>query len=171
MQRIVIIGNSGAGKSYLASQLGAHFSIPVTHLDTLFWKPGGYTHKRPDGVVLRDIRTIRKNEQWIVEGVFGELVAHFLDHADGLIWLNMDWETCRKNLLDRGSESEQQRDPEAAKKSFAKLLTWASQYWDRDDARSFHGHQTLFDVFEGHKWVFQSRLEVDRVVHDPSTLR
>ena len=40
MQRIVIIGSGGAGKSTLAQQLGARLDLPVIHLDALYWQPG-----------------------------------------------------------------------------------------------------------------------------------
>jgi len=40
MERIMIIGCGGSGKSTLARQLGEKLSLPVVHLDKLFWKPG-----------------------------------------------------------------------------------------------------------------------------------
>lgn len=35
MQRILIVGNGGAGKTVLANRLGRLLAIPVTHLDAL----------------------------------------------------------------------------------------------------------------------------------------
>ncbi|MDP2124712.1 MAG: topology modulation protein, partial [Parvibaculum sp.] len=40
MQRILVIGCSGGGKSTLARALGEKLALPVVHLDVLFWKPG-----------------------------------------------------------------------------------------------------------------------------------
>ena len=40
MERILIIGCGGAGKSTLARQLGERTGLPVVHLDQLFWHPG-----------------------------------------------------------------------------------------------------------------------------------
>jgi hypothetical protein len=83
--------------------------------------------------------------------VFGELAEAFCHTADYLIWLDLDWETCSKQLLDRGSESSKQRDPQAAEEYFAKLLRWASEYWQREGLRSYHGHKVLFEQFSGDK--------------------
>ena len=40
MQRVLIIGPCGAGKSTLAAQLGPKLRLPVFHMDQLNWKPG-----------------------------------------------------------------------------------------------------------------------------------
>ena len=164
MERIVIIGNSGSGKSSLARRLSDRFASPVIHLDGLFWEPGGFNRKRPQEVVFAEIATLATGQRWIVEGVFGELAQAFLPNADLLLWLNLDWESCRQGLLHRGSESSKQRDPQSAEENFNKLLQWASAYWQRDDARSFQGHQELFAQFGGDKHSFTSRAAVDEFV-------
>jgi adenylate kinase family enzyme len=171
MQRIVILGNSGSGKSYLARKLGQRLSITPTHLDELFWEPGGFNQKRPQEVVFQDIEDIGKRHQWIVEGVFGELAQRFLDSAECLIWLDMDWEYCQANLLHRGSESSKQLDKAQADENFGKLLAWASQHWTRHDLRSFDGHKGLFDSFRQHKRILRSRSDMDVLISDPSVLK
>jgi adenylate kinase family enzyme len=40
MERVVILGCAGTGKSTLARRLGAKTGLPVVHLDALFWEPG-----------------------------------------------------------------------------------------------------------------------------------
>ena len=40
MDRILILGCGGAGKSTLAGQLGEILDLPVIHLDQEYWQPG-----------------------------------------------------------------------------------------------------------------------------------
>ena len=40
MQRVVILGRGGAGKSTLARRLGELVGLPVIELDKHFWQPG-----------------------------------------------------------------------------------------------------------------------------------
>jgi adenylate kinase family enzyme len=45
--RIIIIGNSGSGKTWLARQLAEDAPCPVIHLDDIFWEPGGFDKPKP----------------------------------------------------------------------------------------------------------------------------
>jgi adenylate kinase family enzyme len=157
MDRIVIIGNSGSGKTYLGQRLSDHFGHPLIHLDTLFWEPGGFNVKRPKALVFADVARLAQGERWIVEGVFGELAQEFCPRADHLIWLDLDWATCERSLLQRGSESSKQQDPQAAAASFERLLAWAAAYPHRDGPRSQRGHRLIFEQFQGGKTRLTSR--------------
>jgi ABC-type dipeptide/oligopeptide/nickel transport system ATPase component len=41
LQRVIIIGNSGSGKSALAASIGRLVDIPVITLDTIHWEGVG----------------------------------------------------------------------------------------------------------------------------------
>jgi adenylate kinase family enzyme len=159
--RIVIIGNSGSGKSRLAESLSAIYSVPVIHLDGIFWMPGGFNEKRPKDEVKNEIERRRKADSWIVEGVFGELAALFLPRTESVVFLDMDWPACKAGLMARGSESSQQLSAVDAEENFEKLLLWAEQYWARTNSCSRSGHLQLFSNFIGRKFKLTCRAEVD----------
>jgi adenylate kinase family enzyme len=164
MPRIVIIGNSGSGKSHLAKTLSGTYSIPLIHLDQLFWMPGGFNEKRSKDEIKKEIEQKRKDDLWIVEGVFGEMAELFLPRAQTFLYLDADWATCHKSLMTRGSESSWQLASAKAEENFRHLLLWAEQYWTRTDLRSHAGHLRLFESFTGLKFRFTNRAEVDKFV-------
>ena len=40
MQRVLVMGSSGSGKSTFAQRLSAITGLPIVSIDALFWKPG-----------------------------------------------------------------------------------------------------------------------------------
>ena len=159
--KIVIIGNSGSGKSWLASWLAANSSVPAVHLDELYWQPGGFDNKRPLAETASLISTARETNGWVVEGVFGELAAQFLPDADILVWLDMDWPLCEARLLRRGSQSKAHMARSQSEAGLGKLLEWASNYRSRDDAQSRSGHHALVNAFGASKMRLESENDVN----------
>ncbi|MGL6004093.1 AAA family ATPase [Aeromonas sobria] len=161
MKRMLIIGNSGSGKSWLAAQLAELLTIHEVNLDTIVWQPGGFNQKRPQHEIDHAIQTLAQEPSWVVEGVFGALAEQLLDAADTLLFLDLDWSVCRDSLLLRGSQSARQRDAMAAEENFQKLLVWASEYQQRASKSSRQFHRELFDRFPNDKHHFTTRAEVN----------
>lgn len=164
--KLIIIGNSGSGKTWLATRLAAAAKTPVVHLDEIFWQPGGFNQKRSREEVDRLIAETKQGTSWIVEGVFGELAKRYFDEAELLIWLDIDREVCKARLLARGSESKSHLGRAQSEKGLAELIEWASNYFDRDGPRSFAGHKNLLDRFPGRKVHIRSQEEVRLFLND-----
>jgi adenylate kinase family enzyme len=158
--KTVIIGNSGSGKTWLAKRLSAIEDVPIIHLDDLFWEPGGFDRKRSADVVHQLVEEGKRGDHWIVEGVFGELAQRFLDCADMLIWLDLEWSVCEARLEKRGSESKRHLDREQSAADLARLVEWAEKYRARSDLRSHAGHNSLFAEFGKARFRFTTENEV-----------
>ena len=65
MERILIIGCGGAGKSTLSKQLGDAMNLPVYHLDKLWWKPGWVEESVEH--FDAELAKILKRKQWIID--------------------------------------------------------------------------------------------------------
>ena len=148
----------------MASQLAEKLNIPVIHFDKHFWEPGGFNRKRDKLIVFQEIRDLSKNQNWIMEGVFGELAEIALEEATLVLFLDKSWEECQEALFSRGSESSKQLDPAQAEESFRQLIEWAKQYWDRTDLRSQIGHRSLLEKAPCKKLIVKTRAEMKEII-------
>lgn len=99
MERIVIIGCGGAGKSTLARTLGEKLGIPVVHLDKLFWNPG-WQKKTPeefDRLLAEEL----KKDSWIMDGNFNRTMPQRIARCDTVIYLDFSRVTCLMGVLKR----------------------------------------------------------------------
>jgi adenylate kinase family enzyme len=157
-KRILIIGNSGAGKSVLGEKLAAMLTIPVVDLDRLHWEDTGYARKRDPDAARQMVETIAAREDWIIEGVYGWLADVALPRTTDLVWLDMPWDVCREGLTARKADASRPAEDRQA------LLAWAQAYWDRDTSSSFAGHNRIFENFPGRKFRIGGRHEADGLV-------
>ena len=99
MERIILIGCGGAGKSTLARQLGDKLNIPVVHLDKLFWKPGWVESSKEeiDAKILEEIQ----KPQWIMDGNFNRTMPQRIKCCDTVIYLDFSRFACLMGVLKR----------------------------------------------------------------------
>ncbi len=99
MERIVIIGCGGAGKSTLARQLGEKLDIPVVHLDKLFWHPGWVEASQEEF----DARLALELEKpkWIMDGNFNRTMPRRVAKCDTIIYLDFSRFACLWGVVKR----------------------------------------------------------------------
>ena len=100
MQRILIIGCGGAGKSTLARALGEKTGLPVVHLDQIWWAPGDWQHMEKEEFDDRLLEEMQK-PQWILDGNFRRTLEMRLEKCDTVIYLDFPSLVCLKNWMGR----------------------------------------------------------------------
>jgi adenylate kinase family enzyme len=101
VERVVILGCGGAGKSTLARQIAARTGLPVVYLDRLFWAPGWTP--APEAEARAALDAAAAGERWILDGEFllhegGELR---FARADTVVFLDLPRRTCLRRALTR----------------------------------------------------------------------
>lgn len=99
MERILLIGCGGAGKSTLARQMGEKLNIPVVHLDKLFWHPG-WVESTKEEIDARIFQEIRK-PQWIMDGNYNRTLPQRLEYCDTVIYMDFNRAACLMGVLKR----------------------------------------------------------------------
>jgi adenylate kinase family enzyme len=81
MRRVVVLGNTGSGKSTFGAALGAKLGVPYTDSDDLFWQPGWVE-------VDNDVFRARLDEASSGDGWV--LVGNYLSRATDITWPRAD---------------------------------------------------------------------------------
>jgi adenylate kinase family enzyme len=158
--RSIIVGNSGSGKTWLATRLGERSGAHVVHLDDIFWEPGGFEQKRSPDEVARLIDAHRAETNWIVEGVYGDLAGEFIPDADVLLWLDFPWSACRRRIESRASAGDTYMGRKPTERSLRDLLNWAEAYYSRGGWCSLAAHLALFNNFSRRRYRLRTAKDV-----------
>lgn len=99
MQRILLLGPGGAGKSTLARRLGDRLGLPVVHLDREHWQPG-WVEPDPAWWASR-LAELAAAERWVMDGNYGRHLASRLARADTVLLLLPPTTTCLRRVVGR----------------------------------------------------------------------
>jgi adenylate kinase family enzyme len=155
--RIVIIGNTASGKSWLSKRLGKKLSSSVVDLDQIHWVDGDYSRKESVPVAIAKTSEKAQQEQWIIEGVYGWLISPIIERVTCLIWTDIPWSESRKNLFAREAER-------GSTGNLKELEAWSEDYWNRKSASSYGAHLAIYEGFKGSKYRLTNMRETSSFI-------
>lgn len=105
MQRVMIVGQPGSGKSMLAREMGKRTGLAVIHIDTIHWQPGWVERSRDEKTRL--CLAVEARDQWIFEGGHSTTWENRIGRADLLVWIDRSsalrfWRVLMRTLSHRG---------------------------------------------------------------------
>jgi adenylate kinase family enzyme len=132
VKRVAIIGAGGAGKSTVATALGARTGLPVIHLDRLYWRPGWVP--TPDDEWNEIHAGLLAGDRWIIDGNYGGEMEPRIVAADTVIFLDLNRWVCLLGALQRQWRWRRGGRPDAApglrERIDLKFLWWIFRYND-----------------------------------------
>lgn len=101
MQRIVIIGPTGSGKTTFGRKLAEKSGIAATDLDDLNWLPGWVQRETDEFYRLAEGAT--QGDRWIIIGNYSKVRGAIWPKADTFIWIDYPfprvfWQLLRRSV-------------------------------------------------------------------------
>lgn len=150
--KVLIFGNSGSGKSSLARALAQRHHLGHLDLDTIVWEPGQVAVQRAGDVIAASLAAfLSDDDQWVIEGCYGELIEAAAAHCSKLVFLNPGVDAYVANNARRPWEPHKYASSEAQNAMLENLQAWVVDYYTRDDAWSYRRPRRIFDAYGGTK--------------------
>ena len=114
MQRVLVMGSSGSGKSTFARRLSGLTGIPLVSLDALYWKPGWQPSDAAEFAAR--VTEAANQPRWIMDGDFISVGASDLRRriADVVVWFDLPRRSCVVGIMTRIASSYGRVRPEMA---------------------------------------------------------
>ena len=104
MQRVVVFGRGGSGKSTLCRRLGDLAGLPVIELDSIYWDDN-LSVLSPEEWTRRQLEVVQA-DAWIIDGDLGpyDVRPPRLARADTVIIVDTPLATCLWRAIRRGRQ-------------------------------------------------------------------
>lgn len=99
MQRVMVIGCCGAGKSTFSKSLHELTGLEVIHLDQHYWK-ANWVETEPEIWQVKATE-LANRESWIIDGNYNGTMDIRIDHADTIIYLDYPTWRCLYRVIKR----------------------------------------------------------------------
>ena len=167
MQKVLIIGNAGSGKSTFAKKLAKRTGLPLIHLDRLYWQ-GNWEHlsrEEFDNILQEEL----EKPQWIMDGNFNRTIPHRLQYCDTVFFFDIPTPVCLwgvtmrilqsygKTRADMGGNCPERFDRQKVA-LYRNVLTFNRQH--RAD------YYDMLRSFEAKVVVFRSRRQADQYLQN-----
>ena len=99
MQKVIVIGCPGAGKSTFSKKLHQLTTLPLFHLDLLYWNSDRTTVSK--AVFIERLNNVLKLDRWIIDGNYGSTIELRMKECDTVFFLDLPVEVCLDGVKQR----------------------------------------------------------------------
>ncbi len=119
--RIMVFGRPGSGKSTFAVEIGEQLSLPVYHVDKIFFKSHWQERNRESFLALK--QQWIDQDDWVIDGNAMSTLETRFAHAHVAIYFNFSWSICLWRIFKRLWYPRDRRIDDRAPES-AERVTW-----------------------------------------------
>jgi adenylate kinase family enzyme len=110
MQRILVIGSPGAGKSTLASRIAECLDLPLIRLDREYFGPGWTIPAKSEW--RERVKALADRPAWVMDGNYASTFDIRVPRATMIVWLDLPRWRCLGSVLWRVAKNYGQPRPD-----------------------------------------------------------
>jgi adenylate kinase family enzyme len=114
MQRVLVMGCAGSGKSTFGRRLADKLGLPFVSIDQIYWQPG-WREPKPEEFAAKMTREAEK-PGWVMDGNYTTSGAGELrrTRADTVLWFDLPRRVCMFSVIRRSATGYGRVPPEMA---------------------------------------------------------
>jgi adenylate kinase family enzyme len=126
MERVLVIGCGGSGKTTVAHRLADSLRLPLIHLDAHFWRPGWVPTSADEW--QRVVAQLVAQPRWVMDGNYGGTLEMRLASCDSVVFMDLPRRVCLWRILKRRLRYRGRTRPDVAP-GCPERLTWEFVKW------------------------------------------
>lgn len=159
MERILVIGCPGSGKSTFSRKLNKIINIPLYHLDMMYWNKDKTTVEK--NLFYENLDKVLQSDKWIIDGNYQSSMEQRIKQCDTIIFLDYSLDVCLEGIKERRGKERSD-------------IPWVSHEDDLDFIEFIKNYNTnnkpiVLDLLKKYSnkdiYVFSNRDEADKFLN------
>jgi len=155
MNKVIVIGCPGSGKSTFSRALQNLTGLPLYHLDLLYWNSDRTTVSKE--VFRERLQNVLMLDSWIIDGNYGSTMEMRMSECDTVFFLDYPLEVCINGVRERKGKTRSDM-PWIETEDDEELLEFIKNY-------NTQSRPKVFELLEKYKEknivIFKNREEAD----------
>lgn len=167
MNKVIVIGNCGSGKSTFSVALAKATGLPLVHLDKLGWRRN--FERVPKDEFDKILSEELEKDKWIIDGNYNRTIKQRLDKCDTVFYFDLPTYVCLYSVIKRYFKYRNSARPDMAENCKDKfdlnfylfICTYKINHGKRIKALLDNAKSDGVDVI-----IFKSRKQVNKYIND-----